>query len=310
MNKIRPWREACCLFWNKIRRAVFDNREADDGFTWIQRGLGLYLAGRYLLVFPSTTVMLSSQGVNVPWVLDLPEPGPGLAMAMVSAMIIFGGAMMSKGCRVWVLWAAMGVHSYLACVGLGSASGAYEYILTFSLMVMGVGATLRERAWSTRMLQFYVANIYFWAGMHKLTGGVWTEGTLLRRVMSGGWGGMEVNYTFLHALADPAFAGFVERGVVAGEIIVPLLLILPLKRKIIPVAATFVFHAGTAVFMNLAEFMCTPMLALGFLTRADKILLARGLKLFCAPDSSNGEGVNQDPKDHSQKPRPCGAGLG
>ncbi len=267
-------------FWAKISRWVLDNSNAADNYIWIQRGVGIYFAARYGLILPNTTVLVSSHGITVPYMLDLPEPHPIFALTMVLGIIVLGGALMFRNCRPWVWWAILGLHSYLVCVGVGAMGGAFEKIGFFTVFVMALSASLKEKSWSVRVLQIYVANIYFWAGMHKLTGGVWLQGELIRRVLSVGWGGEELNFEFLPFLANWEVSLIVTRGVIIGELLVPILLFLPTKYRLIPILAAFSFHIGTTFFMGLAEFLITPICTLGFLTVADKALLAKIAPIF------------------------------
>jgi hypothetical protein len=283
-------RRAVAFWFSWLWTWVFDNTNAASNFIWIQKGIGLYLIFRYFAVLPHATVLLSDKGVNVPWIFDFPEPAPMFAIALVLAVICLGGAIFLGQCRAWVWWVCLLLHFYLACVGLGCGGGAYEWIGLFSMIVIALGMTLGEKTWAVRVLQVYIVNIYFWAGMHKLAGGVWLEGGQIRRVLTIGWGGAEVNFDFLPLLSNGTLSTIMERGVIVGELIVPILLLLPLKYKILPIGAAFCFHISTGLFMNLGEFMNTPMLTLGFLTPADRKILYRASRVLFSTNHNSAEG--------------------
>jgi hypothetical protein len=258
---------------SNLKSWCFDSPKLEENLFWVQRAVGIYLIVKFLFLIPQSTVVISSVGVNIPWLFDVPEPSPILALLIIMTMIGLGGILLSKTCNPAYLWVATMLYFYLDCLSLGSVDCAFEIIQLTIMIVLSIGRTLNEPTWSIRILQIFAWNIYFWCGIHKLTNGVWMNGYLIPCHLFAGWSG-EINFQLTPYINGTQMYRFMEIGVVSTELLLPLLMILPTNKLRILIIA-ILLHGPISILMNLPEFLNMLILCTAFLTPNDRLTIRK-----------------------------------
>jgi len=141
--------------------------------------------------------------------------------------------------------------------------------------------TVRVDAWPLRLLQVQVALVMLAAGIWKLRGDDWIDGTALYYVtrLEGFWGNLPVPEALL---SSSTALRFLTYATLAIELTVPLLIWLPKFRRA-ALATALGFHLALAYAMNLFLFEWIMILGwCAFLRPEDLAIIAR----FRRPRSS------------------------
>jgi hypothetical protein len=139
---------------------------------------------------------------------------------------------------------------------------------------LGRAASARISYAPLRFLQIQIALVMFSAGVWKLRGDDWTDGTALYYVtrLEGFWGNLPLPAALE---SSPAVLRVATFATLALELSVPILIWWPRTRRA-ALALALLFHAGLAYAMNL--FLFAPIMMLGwcaFLQREDLEALTR-----------------------------------
>jgi hypothetical protein len=138
----------------------------------------------------------------------------------------------------------------------------------------GTRGTIRADAWPLRLLQAQVALVMLAAGIWKLRGDDWIDGTALHYVtrLDGFWGNLPVPDAFLSSA--PALR-FLTYATLAVELTVPLVIWIPKLRRA-ALATAVGFHLALAYAMNLFLFEWIMILGwCAFLRPEDLEIVAR-----------------------------------
>ena len=253
-----------------IKNWVLNDKNAEDNYEWIKKATGIYLIIRFCSLLPHSAVLFSDQGVNIPWMIDVPEPNVIMAFLLTTSMIVGGALFLIRNTNPKIIWGVLLVYTYLAMVEMGSSSGSFEMIQMCLLFFLGFAASFRTQSWMTRMFQIHVINIYLFASLHKYTHQVWGTGTIFGNILYNNWGGTELCYQILPFLNQPGIIQMAEYAVILTQLGLAIAFLSPLKYKIIPIVVSFLLHLSIGILLQLPEFLNMFILTLAFLTPADK----------------------------------------
>lgn len=251
MSLLSPWTSSLRRFEAFLHREI-----PVEAVAAYRVGFGLLIAVEACTWLPYTRELFSSEGFHVPlW--DLPAPSPLVARALTALLVLAAGCFAiglftrtanAVTLAIWTYLQALdqidekAIHSIVVVVLallLFTPSGA-----ALSLDALGRRRADRPRthdAFVFRLIQFEFAQVYFFAGITKMTNPAWVSGSVLHHVVSSRWAtdlGIWMS-GWLPPLATRA-GGL---ATILYELFAGLLLFLPAFRPW-AIAAGVAFHLG------------------------------------------------------------------
>jgi hypothetical protein len=152
------------------------------------------------------------------------------------------------------------LHDLLFCL-LWSRSGDAHSVDSVFRRRKGIAAPTQP-IWPLRLMRFQICLMYLSAGLWKLSGPSWLDGSALHWVLNGNI------LTKLNGL-PPSFEGpaiLLTYFTVAWELTFPVLILFPATRWLV-IAAGVCTHVGMALTMKLGVF--SPLVLVGYIAYAD-----------------------------------------
>lgn len=277
--RARAWLDRYDRFWLAPSRGV------RAGLFRI--GFGLYLLAYLIALAPHVTLLFSSEGIYLPYMLPDLAPAPPIAWLLFGAMLALTCALIAGFRTGLTALLLLGLYMHHYTLQLAVKQSSFERLIIIELAALCLGsaglrlgldgARLRKAGrdaapsvWLERVVAAQTLFLYFGAGLWKALNPVWHNGELLHSTFQGMWA---TPLAFgIAQLRPPGWAwAMASWGVIALELaLAPLLLIR--KTRHFGIVLAVLFHVGNTVLLFIPEFLvCIPALVVF----ADEALLER-----------------------------------
>jgi uncharacterized membrane protein YphA (DoxX/SURF4 family) len=229
--------------------------------------LGLYLLAYFGTLAPHVTLLFSSQGVYIPFLVPDYAPAPVGAWIVYAVTLLLALAV-TVGFRTRftapMLLAAFLYHYFL---GIAVAYSVFDRMIIIYLLVLTFSDGGRVWAvdpadsdaphpacgWGERILTLQAFMLYFGSGLWKAMNPAWYDGELLEAVFQSMWA-TQLGFWIARLELGPQVWTLVSWTVIVVELLVGLGFLFPRIRWWAMVAAA-IFHLGNALFLGLPEFL-------------------------------------------------------
>jgi hypothetical protein len=225
--------------------------------------LGLYLTVYIGLHAPHATLLFSSDGVFVPYLVPDYAPPP-LAAAVLCGLLwllclalLFGVA-----CR-WTIPLLLLLYAYHYFLALGVKHSSFERLIPIYLLALAPGRSdsvwaLQPTAAGTvqftgRLVRFQTIALYAGAGLWKLINPDWRSGVLLHATLQGIWA-TPLAYALVRLGFSDSVWQWISWAVIGGELLLATLLTFP-RTRTLGIALGALFHLGNSVILAIPEFL-------------------------------------------------------
>lgn len=223
--------------------------------------LGAYLLAYLGSMLPDVPLLFSDQGVYAPYLVPDMAPPVGVAWGLFALMLAAASALLvGYRARLAVLvLLPLYLHHYFLQLAIKQSS--FERLLIVALFLFaldgGDGAyalrpTPPRDRFVPRMIMLQLVLLYLGAGLWKVVGPHWQDGTVLREAYQGMFATKLAFALARLPIPDVAWS-LLARGVAYGEILLAALLCWPRTRPV-GIALGTLFHLLNVVLLYIPEF--------------------------------------------------------
>jgi hypothetical protein len=229
------------------------------------------LLGAYLVVYlgalaPYTTLLFSSQGVYLPYLMPDPMPPPAAAVLLFAALWLLSLALLLGFHTRWTIPLLIVVYLYHYFLALGVKHSSFERLILIYLLALAPSNA--DVVWSIsppsaakrptlvfagRLIRFQTVLLYFGAGLWKAVNPVWSTGTLLYCTLQGIWAA-PLAFGIVRLGLSEATWTLASYGVIAGEMLLGVLLLFR-RTRWVGIALGLLFHLTNSVILSIPEFL-------------------------------------------------------
>jgi hypothetical protein len=229
--------------------------------------LGAYLVVYFGTLLPHTTLLFSSQGVYVPYLVPDIAPPPWAAGLLGASLWLLALALLLGFRTGWTIPALIVLYLYHYFLALGVKHSSFERLILVYLLALwpshadAVWSISQPRAaerpqtlaFAGRLMRFQTVLLYFGAGLWKAVNPAWSTGTLLHCTLQGIWA-TPLAFRIVRLGFSEASWTLASYAVMSGEMLLGATLAFR-RTRCFGVALGVLFHVLNSVILSIPEFL-------------------------------------------------------